>query len=84
MIWISFRKYDTRWLKCGIDETEHWTRDDMFKLLSTYFQKESARDFSATSRNIMMHDDSKLTWFDELSDTWDGHLPLFRRSQVNR
>jgi hypothetical protein len=56
----------------GTDETERWTRDEMFKLLGKYFQKESAWDFKATSRNVLMHDDGKLAWFDELLDTWMG------------
>lgn len=56
----------------GTDASERWTRDEMKSLMMKYFQRDSAWDFKAKSRNISLSEDGNTAWFDELLDTWMG------------
>lgn len=63
----------------GTDATENW-QNKAFKTFSKpYFDKGKAWNFIALERNIYMHSDNKLAWFDELLDT---QMKLCRGSGV--
>lgn len=53
----------------GTDATENWGLDAFKSFSKPYFDKGKAWSFTAVERNIYMHDDNKLAWFDELLDT---------------
>ncbi|MEL6865401.1 MAG: nuclear transport factor 2 family protein [Bacteroidota bacterium] len=56
----------------GTDATEHWTKSEFEKWSKPFFDRESAWNFKATSRNIFIDRDGQMAWFDELLDTWMG------------
>lgn len=56
----------------GTDASERWQRDEMRKWAQPYFNRSSAWDFRAKSRNVTMSDDGEMAWMDELLDTWMG------------
>ncbi len=56
----------------GTDASERWTRDEMKEWSKTFFEKDTAWDFTAKSRNVYFSNDGKTAWFEELLDTWMG------------
>ncbi len=56
----------------GTDATERWTRDEMYALLTKYFERDSAWDFKTTERNVVLTGAGDIAYFDELLDTWMG------------
>lgn len=61
---------DARYI--GTDETENWKRDELKEWSKEFFDRDSAWDFKKKTRNIYVHSDGKLGWFDETLDTWMG------------
>lgn len=56
----------------GTDENEDWLRDEMKEWAKEIFKRDTAWDFKTKTRNIYLHQDGKLAWFDETLDTWMG------------
>ncbi|MBL7978975.1 MAG: nuclear transport factor 2 family protein [Bacteroidetes Order II. Incertae sedis bacterium] len=56
----------------GTDETERWTRPEFEAWGMKYFQGETAWDFKPKNRHIMISQDGRMAWWDELLDTWMG------------
>ncbi len=56
----------------GTDENEDWKRDEMKVWAKEFFERDSAWDFKKKNRNVYLHSDGKLAWFDETLDTWMG------------
>jgi len=56
----------------GTDETEHWTKTEMEKLMQEVFQRESAWDFTVDRRQVYFSGDEEQAWFDEDLSTWMG------------
>ena len=53
----------------GTDATENWQLKAFKTFSKPYFDKGKAWSFTALNRNIYLHKDLKLAWFDELLDT---------------
>jgi SnoaL-like domain len=56
----------------GTDATERWTKSQFQAFAKPYFDKGKAWDFKPYNRNILMHENGELAWFDELLETWMG------------
>lgn len=69
-IFFGWMTEDAHYL--GTDETEDWKRDEMKVWAKEFFERDSAWDFKKKNRNIYLHSDGKLAWFDETLDTWMG------------
>jgi uncharacterized protein (TIGR02246 family) len=56
----------------GTDASERWTKEEMRQWAKPYFDRRSAWNFVAKSRNISFSDDGNMAWADEVLDTWMG------------
>jgi hypothetical protein len=63
----------------GTDASENWTITKFKKFSKPYFDKGKAWSFTAVERNIYVHSEGKVAWFDELLDT---HMGVCRGSGV--
>lgn len=61
---------DARYI--GTDETENWERDELKQWSKAFFDRGSAWDFKKKTRNLYLHTDGQIAWFDETLDTWMG------------
>jgi len=69
---VFFDSMDENGIYIGTDSTECWTRKEFYDWAIKYFQRESAWDFTSTSRNIHFSNDGSVAWFNELLNTWMG------------
>lgn len=67
-----FEKIADKGIFIGTDKTEHWSREEFMAFAKPYFDKGQAWDFTATERNLYLHENGDIAWFDELLDTWMG------------
>ena len=63
----------------GTDATELWHKPSFMAYAKPYFDKGKAWSFTAVQRNIYMHPEGTMAWFDELLDT---RMKLCRGSGV--
>jgi hypothetical protein len=56
----------------GTDPGEYWDKDSFVRFAKPFFDKGSAWSFKPTNRQVYFSDDGKISWFDELLDTWMG------------
>lgn len=49
----------------GTDATERWNKSAFRRFSHPYFAKGKAWTFAATRRDVILHADGKLAWFDE-------------------
>lgn len=63
----------------GTDATENWTLPEFKKFSKPYFESGKAWDFSTLDRNLYVHENLRVAWFDELLDT---HMGICRGSGV--
>ncbi|CAL68040.1 nuclear transport factor 2 family protein [Christiangramia forsetii] len=56
----------------GTDATENWTLPEFKKFSKPYFDAGKAWSFSTLERNLYVHENIMLAWFDELLDTQMG------------
>ncbi len=63
----------------GTDATELWHKRSFMTYSKPYFDKGKAWSFTALQRNIYMHPEGTMAWFDELLDT---RMKLCRGSGV--
>jgi hypothetical protein len=64
----------------GTDPTERWTKAEFQVWAHPYFAKGKAWSFKPKKRNVTIHSDGKVAWFDEMLDT--PNLGLSRGSGV--
>ncbi len=69
---VFFDAMDENGIYIGTDATECWNRQEFYDWSLKYFQRETAWDFTPTSRNIYFSKDGTTAWFNELLDTWMG------------
>ena len=63
----------------GTDATENWTLPKFKKFSKPYFDAGKAWNFSTLERNLYVHENIMVAWFDELLDT---HMGICRGSGV--
>ena len=63
----------------GTDATENWTLPEFKKFSRPYFESGKAWTFSTLERNLYVHENLRVAWFDELLDT---HMGICRGSGV--
>ncbi|MFV8225168.1 nuclear transport factor 2 family protein [Christiangramia aquimixticola] len=63
----------------GTDATENWTGAEFREFARPYFRAGKAWDFTPIERNIYVHENTRVAWFDELLDT---HMGICRGSGV--
>lgn len=63
----------------GTDATENWTTPKFKKFSKPYFEAGKAWNFSALERNLYVHENTRVAWFDELLET---HMGICRGSGV--
>jgi len=63
----------------GTDATENWTLPKFKKFSKPYFDSGKAWSFSTLERNLFVHENIMVAWFDELLDT---HMGICRGSGV--
>ena len=63
----------------GTDATENWTLPKFKKFSKPYFEAGKAWSFSTLERNLYVHENIRVAWFDELLDT---HMGICRGSGV--
>ena len=56
----------------GTDATENWTLPKFKKFAKPYFEAGKAWSFSTLERNLYVHENTRVAWFDELLDTQMG------------
>jgi ketosteroid isomerase-like protein len=56
----------------GTDATENWTMPEFKKFSKPYFDAGKAWSFSTLDRNVFVHENLRVAWFDELLDTQMG------------
>lgn len=56
----------------GTDATENWTLPEFKKFSKPYFDSGKAWSFSTLDRNLYVHENLRVAWFDELLDTQMG------------
>jgi len=56
----------------GTDASEKWYAHELEEWSAEYFDRDTAWAFTAVHREIYLHEDGKLAWFDEILDTWMG------------
>lgn len=56
----------------GTDATENWTLPKFKKFSKPYFEAGKAWSFSTLERNLYVHENTRIAWFDELLDTQMG------------
>ena len=52
----------------GTDDAERWTLPEFESFAAPYFERESAWEYVASSRNVMLSPDGDVAWFDERLD----------------
>ncbi len=68
-----FNKMTNDAIYLGTDASERWTKDDFYKFCKPYFDKGKAWNFKPKNRHIYVSETGKITWFDEILDTWMGN-----------
>lgn len=63
----------------GTDATENWTSAKFKKFSKPYFEAGKAWNFSTLERNLYVHENTRVAWFDELLAT---HMGICRGSGV--
>lgn len=63
----------------GTDATENWNLPEFKKFAKPYFDAGKAWSFIPVERNIYVHENLRVAWFDELLDT---HMGLCRGSGI--
>ncbi len=63
----------------GTDATENWTLPEFKKFAKPYFDSGKAWSFSTLNRNLYIHENLRVAWFDELLDT---HMGICRGAGV--
>ncbi|QYA25082.1 nuclear transport factor 2 family protein [Gramella sp. MT6] len=63
----------------GTDATENWNLPEFKKFSKPYFDAGKAWSFTPVERNIYVHENLRVAWFDELLDT---HMGICRGSGV--
>ncbi|GAA4308837.1 nuclear transport factor 2 family protein [Pontixanthobacter gangjinensis] len=63
----------------GTDATENWTLPEFRKFSRPYFESGKAWTFRTLDRNLYVHENLRVAWFDELLDT---HMGICRGSGV--
>lgn len=63
----------------GTDATENWTLTEFKEFSKPYFESGKAWSFSTLDRNLFVHENLRVAWFDELLDT---HMGICRGSGV--
>ncbi|MBT8296276.1 MAG: nuclear transport factor 2 family protein [Gramella sp.] len=61
----------------GTDATENWTAPEFKEFAKPYFDSGKAWTFSTIDRNLYVHENLRVVWFDELLDT---HMGICRGS----
>ncbi len=56
----------------GTDPTENWTLPEFKEFSKPYFDAGKAWSFSTLERNLYVHENLRVAWFDELLDTQMG------------
>lgn len=56
----------------GTDATENWTLSEFKEFSRPYFESGKAWSFSTLDRNLYVHENLRVAWFDELLDTQMG------------
>ena len=56
----------------GTDATEKWTLQEFKKFSRPYFESGKAWSFSTLDRDLYVHENLRVAWFDELLDTQMG------------
>jgi hypothetical protein len=56
----------------GTDPSENWSVEEFKIFCKPYFDQQSAWDFKAVERQIYFDETQKVSWFDELLETWMG------------
>ncbi|TRO67205.1 nuclear transport factor 2 family protein [Christiangramia sabulilitoris] len=56
----------------GTDATENWTLPEFKEFSRPYFNSGKAWSFSTLDRNLYVHENLRVAWFDELLDTQMG------------
>ncbi|HKJ49317.1 MAG TPA: nuclear transport factor 2 family protein [Christiangramia sp.] len=56
----------------GTDATEKWTLPEFKKFSKPYFDSGKAWSFSTLNRDLYVHENLRVAWFDELLDTQMG------------
>jgi len=56
----------------GTDPTENWTLPEFKEFSKPYFDAGKAWSFSTLNRNLYVHENTRVAWFDELLDTQMG------------
>lgn len=60
---------DSKSIFMGTDATERWDVAAFKAFSKPYFDRGRAWSFKATSRNVILAEDGKTAWFDEVLDT---------------
>ena len=63
----------------GTDATENWTLPEFKRFSKPYFKSGKAWTFRTLDRNLYVHENLRVAWFDELLDT---HMGICRGSGV--
>lgn len=63
----------------GTDATENWSLPEFKKFSKPYFDSGKAWSFKTLDRNLYVHENLRVAWFDELLDT---HMGICRGSGV--
>ncbi|MCP9199495.1 nuclear transport factor 2 family protein [Gramella sp. GC03-9] len=63
----------------GTDATENWNLRQFKKFAKPYFDSGKAWDFKTLERNVYIHENMGMAWFDELLET---HMGICRGSGV--
>ncbi len=63
----------------GTDATENWNLPEFKKFSKPYFDAGKAWSFTPVERNIYVHENLRVAWFDELLET---HMGICRGSGV--
>ena len=56
----------------GTDPSENWDKNAFYKFAKPFFDKGQAWDFKPSDRKVYFSEDGKVSWFNELLDTWMG------------
>ncbi|MFC1731182.1 nuclear transport factor 2 family protein [candidate division KSB1 bacterium] len=67
-----FERMDETCIYIGTDSSERWTKTEFFEWSKNTFEWDTAWDFKPFDRRIIISEDGKYAWFDELLDTWMG------------
>lgn len=56
----------------GTDVDEVWSKGQFAKFCKPHFKKGRTWDFETINRNLHLHDQGKVAWFNESLNTWMG------------